>query len=98
MSCTCNQRDLDTGNTEGIQGNIAQPDTEPNNYVTIYVQVDDIAVSLKQVEALGGKTLVPATEVSGMGNFAWFADLDGNAIGPRSYRHCTRRKSTNWHG
>lgn len=72
---------IDTGSKEGIQGNIAQPDTEPKNYVTIYVQVDDIVASLKQVEALGGKTLVPATEVPGMGNFAWFADLDGNAIG-----------------
>ena len=72
---------IDTGTKEGIQGNIAQPDTEPKNYVTIYVQVDDIVASLKQVEALGGKTLVSATEVPGMGNFAWFADLDGNAIG-----------------
>ena len=72
---------IDTGTKEGIQGNIAQPDTEPKNYVTIYVQVDDIVASLKQVEALGGKTLVPATEVPGMGNFGWFTDLDGNAIG-----------------
>lgn len=72
---------ISTGSAEGIQGNIAQAETEPKNYVTIYVQVDDIVASLKQVKALGGKTLVPATEVPGMGNFAWFADLDGNAIG-----------------
>ena len=70
-----------TGSAEGIQGNISQPDTEPKNYVTIYVQVPDITASLKQVEKLGGKVLVPASEVPGMGHFAWFADLDGNAIG-----------------
>lgn len=70
-----------TGSPEGIQGNIAQPESEPKNYVTIYVQVTDIADSLKQVEELGGKVLVPATEVSGMGHFAWFADLDNNTIG-----------------
>ena len=72
---------IDTGSTEGIQGNIAQPETEPKNYVTIYVQVNDIGASLAQIEKLGGKVLVPASEVPGMGHFAWFADLDGNAIG-----------------
>ncbi len=70
-----------TGSKEGIQGNIAQPDSEPKSYVTIYVQVDDVAASLKQAEKLGGKVLVPASEVPAMGHFAWFADLDGNAIG-----------------
>ena len=70
-----------TGCAEGIQGNISQPETEPKNYVTIYVQVNDIAASLKQVEELGGKVLVPASEVPGMGHFAWFVDLDDNAIG-----------------
>ncbi len=70
-----------TGADGGIEGNISQPETEPKNYVTIYVQVNDIVASLKQVEKLGGKVLVPASEVPGMGHFAWFADLDDNAIG-----------------
>ncbi len=72
---------INTGSTEGIQGNIAVPDQEPKSYVTVYVQVEDIAKSLDDVRALGGTVLVPATEVSGMGQFAWFADLDGNAVG-----------------
>lgn len=72
---------INTGSAEGIQGNIAVPDQEPKSYVTFYVQVDDIAQSLVKVEKLGGKVLVPASDVPGMGQFAWFADLDGNAIG-----------------
>jgi uncharacterized protein len=72
---------IDTGSAEGIQGNIAAPEQEPKSYVTFYVQVPDIAQALAQVAKLGGKPLMPATDVPGMGQFAWFADLDGNAIG-----------------
>jgi len=72
---------INTGSAEGIQGNIAVPDQEPKSYVTFYVQVDNIGQSLAKVEKLGGKVLVPASDVPGMGQFAWFADLDGNAIG-----------------
>jgi len=72
---------INTGSGEGIQGNIAVPDQEPKSYVTFYVQVDDINQSLAKAEKLGGKVLVPASDVPGMGQFAWFADLDGNAIG-----------------
>ena len=66
---------------EGIQGNIAAPDEEPKSYVTFYVQVPQIEAALDKIAKLGGKVLVPATDVPGMGQFAWFADLDGNAIG-----------------
>jgi predicted enzyme related to lactoylglutathione lyase len=72
---------ISTGSAEGIQGNIAVPDQEPKSYVTVYVQVDNVAEALAKVDALGGKVLVPASDVPGMGQFAWFADLDGNAIG-----------------
>ena len=72
---------IDTGSAEGIQGNIAIAEGEPRAYVTFYVQVDDIGKSLKRAQELGGKVVVPASEVPGMGQFAWFADPDGNAIG-----------------
>jgi uncharacterized protein len=72
---------IDTASSEGIQGNISQPEQEPKNYVTVYVQVADIDQALKKVEKLGGKVLVPTSDVPGMGQFAWFADLDGNALG-----------------
>jgi len=72
---------ISTGSPEGIQGNIAVPDQEPKSYVTFYVQVEDIAKTLEDIRALGGAVLVPPTDVPGMGRFAWFADLDGNAVG-----------------
>jgi uncharacterized protein len=43
--------------------------------------VDDIDASLEKAKKLGGKTLVPRGDIPGMGQFAWFADLDGNAVG-----------------
>jgi predicted enzyme related to lactoylglutathione lyase len=70
---------IDTGGG-GINGHITALGHEPHHYVTVYVQVDDLHASLKQAEALGGKTLVPPVEIPA-GSFAWFADPDGNAIG-----------------
>jgi predicted enzyme related to lactoylglutathione lyase len=70
-----------TGSTAGIQGHINTLGHEPHNYVTVYVEVDDIQSYLDKAGQLGGKTLVPPTVVPGMGSFAWFADLDGNIIG-----------------
>lgn len=67
--------------TEGIGGHINCLGHPPHNYVTIYVQVDDIPAALKKAESMGGKTLIPATEVPEMGHFAWFTDPEGNAVG-----------------
>ena len=36
----------------------------PPNYVSIYIQVDDIQACLDKAESLGGKTIVPPTPVS----------------------------------
>ena len=65
----------------GIGGHLTALGHEPHKYVTIYAQVADIPATLAQAEKLGGKTLVPATEVPGMGHFAWFNDPEGNTIG-----------------
>jgi len=54
---------------------------EPYNYVTIYVQVDDLDAYLERAGKLGGKTLVPPTEVPGMGRFARLADPEGTMVG-----------------
>ncbi|MDX2130983.1 MAG: VOC family protein [Planctomycetota bacterium] len=67
--------------TDGIGGHINSLGHPPHTYVTFYVQVDDIPGTLAQIEASGGKTLIPKTEVPGMGHFAWFTDPEGNAIG-----------------
>jgi predicted enzyme related to lactoylglutathione lyase len=72
---------IDTGSQAGIQGHINSLGHEPHNYVTVYVQVDDLQAYLNKAGKLGGKTVVPATEVPGMGHFAWLADPEGNIIG-----------------
>jgi len=72
---------IDTGNKTGIQGHFNSLSHEPHHYVTFYIQVEDIKDHLNKIEKLGGKTMIPKTEVPGAGHFAWFSDLDGNCVG-----------------
>ena len=51
------------------------------NQVTFYVEVDDPQAYLNKVEAKGGKTVMPVTEIPGMVIFAQFADPEGNVVG-----------------
>lgn len=64
----------------GINGHLNALGHEPHHYITFYVQVDDVDASLKKANMLGGKTLVPNTDI-GFANFAWIGDPDGNIIG-----------------
>jgi uncharacterized protein len=45
------------------------------------VDVESIDDSLKQIEAGGGSTVKPRTEIPGMGAFAYFKDTEGNVMG-----------------
>jgi predicted enzyme related to lactoylglutathione lyase len=65
----------------GVGGGIAAAPPQAPPSVTIYVQVDDLAGYLKKAESLGGKTIVPPTEIPNMVTFAQFQDPDGNIIG-----------------
>lgn len=47
----------------------------------VHVETEDIEASLAKVVSLGGKRLVPKTEIPGMGWFALFSDLSGNTVG-----------------
>jgi predicted enzyme related to lactoylglutathione lyase len=64
----------------GIAGHITSLGHEPYHYTIFYVDVEDVAASLKQAEALGGKTLVPAMDIP-TGTFAWMQDPEGNTVG-----------------
>ncbi len=48
--------------------------------VLVYVGTDDIEASLAKAESLGGNTVVPKTEIPGMGWFGVFSDPAGNRI------------------
>ncbi len=70
---------VDTHGEGGIGGGIGS--AEGQNQVTFYVQVDDVQAYLSKIEAAGGKTIVPVTEVPDMVTFALFADPEGNVVG-----------------
>ena len=47
----------------------------------VVVDVDDIDMSLKQIETLGGTTVTARQPVGDMGFAAYFKDTEGNVIG-----------------
>ena len=70
-------------NEGGIGGGLF-PTTEgmPSNYVTFYVQVDDLQAALDKLGNMGGNAIMQPTEIApGMGSIAMFIDPGGNTIG-----------------
>ncbi|HSJ50306.1 MAG TPA: VOC family protein [Actinomycetota bacterium] len=43
--------------------------------------MDGIDEALKKIEAAGGNTVTPRTEVPNLGAFAYFQDPEGNTMG-----------------
>lgn len=72
---------VDNGGREGngIDGGIGS--TPYQNMVTIYVAVSDLQATLDKAVELGGKIVMPITEIPGMVTMAQFADVEGNVIG-----------------
>lgn len=70
---------VNTGAKTGISGGIGE--AEGPNQVIFYIEVADPNAALRRVEDLGGKTVVPVTEIPGLVTFAQFADPQGNVIG-----------------
>lgn len=67
---------------EGIAGGIGQADPAiPAPSVTFYVGVDDPQKYLDRMKALGGRIVVPVTNIPNAVTFALFADPEGNVIG-----------------
>lgn len=74
---------VDPVSKSGIDGYI-QPTTNdmPPNYITIYIEVDDLEASLEKAESLGGEVCVPPQVMPGdAGSYAMFLDPSGNRIG-----------------
>jgi uncharacterized protein len=64
----------------GIGGGIGQADNG-DGHVTFYMGVDDPQEYLDKAEKLGGKTVVPVTEIPNMVTFALIGDPEGHVIG-----------------
>jgi uncharacterized protein len=71
------QQPLEPGAINGAL--TARAGGNPAPVVTIDVAAIDDA--LRDVEANGGATLLPRTEIPGMGAFAYFTDPEGNVMG-----------------
>ena len=73
---------VDTGgagvNGAGIQGGIVEQD-QAN--VVIYIQVDDPAAALQQVQSAGGTVIQDVSVIPGMVTMALFQDPAGNVMG-----------------
>lgn len=72
---------VETGGTGGINGGIGQMEEGNPPYVTFYVKVDDLQAYLDKAERLGGKTIMPPTEIPNVVTMAMFTDPEGNKIG-----------------
>jgi predicted enzyme related to lactoylglutathione lyase len=70
---------VDTKGGSGVGGGIGP--AQGQNQVTFYVQVDDLEAYLDRIEAAGGKTVMPVTEIPDMVSLALFADPEGNVVG-----------------
>ncbi len=66
--------------SDGISGGIGStPDGQ--THVTFYIEVDDLQAYLDKVEPLGGKIVMPVTEIPGMVTLAMFSDPAGAIVG-----------------
>src|SRR3954468_18274707 len=67
----------------GVSGTwVKESDRTPDERTRVYIMVDSIARTQKEIEASGGKTLTPRTDIGGgMGAFAAFTDPVGNEFG-----------------
>jgi len=65
---------------EGINGGVGQVPDGGNGHVTFYVQVPDVNAALEKAEGMGGKTIMPRTEMD-MVTMALFADPEGHTVG-----------------
>jgi predicted enzyme related to lactoylglutathione lyase len=67
----------------GVSGTwVKESDRTPDEQTRTYIMVDEIADTLKQIEAAGGRVLTSRTDIgTGMGAFAVFADPVGNEFG-----------------
>jgi predicted enzyme related to lactoylglutathione lyase len=70
---------VSSGGKDGINGGIGGSPS-PGSRVLVYANVADINAMLEKIESLGGKTVMPRTDV-GPVIMALYTDPDGNVMG-----------------
>lgn len=64
-----------------LTGHLVSLGHEPHNYVLVYIEVDDIALTLADAEKMGGAKIVGPLPIPGGRRFAWLKDPEGTIIG-----------------
>lgn len=72
---------LNTNSDKGVQGHITALGHEPHQYITFYIEVDEIPPVLEKIEAAGGKKILGPFPLPDGKQFAWFSDPGGNTVG-----------------
>ncbi|MGD9489014.1 MAG: VOC family protein [Calditrichaceae bacterium] len=72
---------IDAQTEKSIGGGIAEAAKGSPSHATFYVEVADPRLVLKKAEKMGGKIVVPVTEIPNMVTFAMFTDPEGHLIG-----------------
>jgi len=71
---------VDTCTGEGINGAVG-PSHDGGKRVSVYLRVEDLDATLAKVEQLGGRVVLPPSQVPGGPQLAMFADPAGNVTG-----------------
>lgn len=66
---------------DGIAGGVGATPDGSEGHVTFYVQVDDLAAALEQIESAGGRTIQAPMDVPDGPSIALFADPEGHVVG-----------------
>lgn len=74
-----NYTTFDTGNLKGGLADVNDA-IKPGGTV-LYIDSRDVTADLEKIESLGGKTVIPKTEIPTIGWFAIFTDPSGNLMG-----------------
>jgi predicted enzyme related to lactoylglutathione lyase len=64
-----------------VTGGIGPTQDGGSGHVTFYVHADDPAGTLRRIEELGGRVIMPLTEVAPETTIALFADPEGHVVG-----------------
>lgn len=71
---------LETNSSGAITGQITSLGHEPHQYITFYIQVENINETLSKIEAAGGKKIIGPIPLPDKSQFAWFKDPEGNMV------------------
>lgn len=74
-------RQISTGSMEGIGGGIWPAPPQAQNFVQLFIAVEDVAESARQAEGMGAKILIPATKLPEGDEMAILKDPQGMSFG-----------------